>query len=90
MLDPLRTFKALKFLLTGPLILVTLFVINWMTTPGQWWVRWAVLGIGIAWMFSLLRVLWAIVVAGGLAALAYLLYRAAGRWAPGWSPSTRL
>jgi hypothetical protein len=89
MLDPLRTFKAVRFLFTGPLILLMLFVINLMTTPGHWWVRWAALGIGIAWMFSLLRVLRAIVVAGGLAALAYLIYNAYGRPSPRWT-STRL
>jgi len=64
-----RTLKALKFLVVGPLILAMLFVINWMTSPGDWWVQWAALGIGIAWMISLLRVIGAVVVAGGLAAL---------------------
>jgi len=64
-----RTLKALKFLVVGPLILAMLFVINWMTSPGDWWVQWAALGIGIAWVISLIRVLGALVVAGGLAAL---------------------
>ena len=41
-----------------------------MTSPGDWWVQWAALGIGIAWFFSLIRVLRAVIVAGGLAALA--------------------
>ena len=89
MLDPLRTLRAVKFLFTGPLILAMLFVINMMTSPGHWWVQWAALGIGIAWIFSLLKVLRAIVVAGGLAALAYLIYRAYGKPAPTWT-STRL
>ena len=65
-----KTLSAFKFLFMGPLILVFLLVINLMTSPGDWWVQWAALGIGIAWFFSLLRVLRAIVVAGGLAALA--------------------
>lgn len=69
-----RTLAALKFLVTGPLILLMLFVINWMTSPGQWWVQWAAFGIGIAWVLSLLRVLRAVVVAGGLAALGAWLY----------------
>ena len=64
-----KTLKSLKFLVVGPLILVMLFVINWMTSPGDWWVQWAALGIGIAWVISLIRVLGALVVAGGLAAL---------------------
>jgi hypothetical protein len=78
-----------KFLFTGPLILVMVFVINRMTMPGRSWVRWAALGIGIALVSSLLRMLRVIVVAGGLAALAYPHYRAAAPPAPGWT-STRL
>lgn len=69
-----KTFGALKFLITAPLILLMLFVINWMTSPGHWWVQWAALGLGIAWVLSLLRVLRAVVIAGGLAALGAWLY----------------
>ncbi len=68
-----KTVRAVKFLFVGPLILAMLSVINLMTSPGQWWVQWAALGIGIAWVVSLFRVIGAIIVAGGLAALiAYL------------------
>jgi hypothetical protein len=53
-----------------------LFVINLMTSPGHWWVQWAALGLGIAWVASLFRVIRAVVLAGGLAALAaYVLNR---------------
>ena len=69
----MQTLRAVKFLVMGPFILALLFVINLMTSPGHWWVQWAALGIGIAWIVSLFRVLRAIVVAGGLAALAALL-----------------
>jgi hypothetical protein len=55
--------------LVGPLILLMLGVINLMTSPGHWWVQWPALGIGIAWVISLFKVLRAVVVAGGLAAL---------------------
>ena len=73
-----KTLQALKFLVVGPLILAMLFVINWMTSPGDWWVQWAALGIGIAWVISLFRVVAAIVVAGGLAAfIAYIRNRQA-------------
>lgn len=68
------TLRAVKFLFTAPLILLFLFVINLMTSPGHWWVQWAALGLGIAWFFSLLRVIRAVVVAGGLAALGTYLY----------------
>ena len=63
------TLKAVKFLFTAPLILLMLFVINLMTSPGHWWVQWAALGLGIAWFCSLLKVIRAVIVAGGLAAL---------------------
>jgi hypothetical protein len=49
---------------------VLLLVVNWMTYSGEWWVKWAALGIGIAWVLSLFRVLRAAILAGGLAALA--------------------
>ena len=65
----MKTLRALKFLVVGPMILIMLFVINWMTTPGEWWVQWAALGIGIAWFISLGRVIFAAIVAGGLVAL---------------------
>jgi hypothetical protein len=72
----MQTLAAIKFLLVGPLILLLLLVINVMASPGEWWVQWAALGIGIAWVISLFRVIKAAVVMGGLAALfAYLMNR---------------
>lgn len=68
-----ETLRAVKFLFTAPLILLFLVVINMMTSPGHWWVQWAALGLGIAWFFSLLKVIRAIVLAGGLAALVAFL-----------------
>ena len=65
----MKTWRAFKFLFVGPMILALLFVINWMTSPGDWWVQWAALGIGIAWFISLFRVIFAAVVAGGAVAL---------------------
>ena len=73
----IRTLRSVKFLFTAPFILALLVVINWMTSPGHWWVQWAALGIGIAWVIALLRVMRAIVLVGGLAALgAWLAQRA--------------
>lgn len=69
----MRTLRAVKFLFMGPLILAMLVVINLMTSPGHWWVQWAALGIGIAWVLSLFRVIRAVVLAGGLAALAAII-----------------
>jgi hypothetical protein len=68
-----ETLRAVKFLFMGPVILAFLFVINLMTSPGHWWVQWPALGIGIAWFISLFRVVRAVVIAGGLAALAAIL-----------------
>jgi len=72
------TLRALKFLFIGPLILVVLFLVNWMTYAGDWWVRWAALGIGIAWVVSAFRVMRAAIVLGGLAALMTYLARQRG------------
>ena len=69
----IATLRAVKFLFTAPLILLLLFVINLMTSPGHWWIQWPALGIGIAWVISLFKVIRAVVIAGGLAALAAIL-----------------
>jgi len=64
-----------SFLIKAPFIVALLFVINLMTSPGHWWVQWAALGLGIAWFISLFRVMRAIIVAGGLAALGAYVFR---------------
>jgi hypothetical protein len=66
---------SVSFLVKGPLILLMLVVINALTSPGHWWVQWAALGIGIAWTISLLRVVRAVIVLGGLAGLFALFSR---------------
>ena len=76
------TLHALKFLFVGPLILVLLFFINLFTSPGHWWVQWAALGIGIAWFISLFRVMTAVLVVGGLAALWTMYMKSTGPGAP--------
>ena len=70
----IHTMRAVKFLFVAPLILAFLFVINLMTSPGDWWVQWAALGLGIAWVISLFKVIRAVIVAGGLAALGAFLF----------------
>ena len=76
-----RTLRSIQFLFTAPFILILLVVINWMTTPGHWWVQWAALGIGIAWGIALFRVMRAIILVGGLAALGVWLNHRANRGA---------
>ena len=69
------TVRAVKFLFVGPAVLVLLVIINAMTSPGDWWVKWAALGIGIAWIVNLFRVIRAALLVGGLVALIALLRR---------------
>jgi hypothetical protein len=64
--------SSLSFLFMAPLILAFLFVVNVMT-GGPWWVQWPALGMGIAWFFSLMRVMRGLVLIGGLAGLAAYL-----------------
>jgi hypothetical protein len=66
--------RRVKFLLMAPFIVLMLFVINVMTSPGQWWVQWAALGIGIAWVINLFKLIRDIVVIGGLAAFGAYLF----------------
>ena len=65
----LKAVRALKFLFIGPLVLALLVVINIMTSPGEWWVQWPALGIGIAWVICFFQVLKAVIIGGGLVAL---------------------
>ncbi len=71
----IKTLNAVKFLFTAPFIVLLLVVLDWMTSPGHWWVQWAALGIGIAWFVALVRVIAAIAVAGGVAAFVLWLRR---------------
>ena len=73
------TLDAVKFLFLAPVILLGLALVNWMTSPGDWWVQWAALGLGIAWFIALLRVLRAVVILGGIAALVAYLRRPRAR-----------
>lgn len=68
--------RRVTFLVTAPFILLMLVVINMMTSPGEWWGQWAALGLGIAWVINLFKLIRDIVLIGGLAAFgAYLFNR---------------
>jgi hypothetical protein len=78
-----KTLQAVRFLFVGPAIVLLVFVVNLMTSPGVWWFKWAALGIGIAWVVSLARVLRAIALVGGIAAfVAWLASRQSGESEP--------
>ena len=64
--------NPLGFLITGPIILAFLFVVDFMTPGPSWW-HWAALGIGFAWVMTLLRAMRMLVMVGGLAGLAALI-----------------
>ena len=34
-----QTLESVRFLFIGPLILAFLFVVNLMTSPGEWWIN---------------------------------------------------
>jgi hypothetical protein len=33
------TLRSISFLFTAPFILVLLVIINWVTSPGDWWIK---------------------------------------------------
>jgi hypothetical protein len=70
-----KTLHAFRFLFVGPLILLVLLAVNMTTSPGHWWIKWPALGIGLAWFISLLRVVRALLIVGGAAALATFISR---------------
>ncbi|MFN0007030.1 MAG: hypothetical protein ACKVXR_03905 [Planctomycetota bacterium] len=75
-MSPFRTLRALRFLIGAPFILVVLAIVQAATYDGHLWIGWAALGIGIAWVACLTRVLRTALLVGGVAALvAYLTGR---------------
>jgi hypothetical protein len=69
--------NSLSFLITGPLILAFLFFVDLMTPGPSWW-QWAALGIGFAWVLTLMRAMRMLFLVGGLAGLAAMMGRR--RW----------
>ena len=70
-----HAFGSVSFVFMAPLILALLFVINLMTSPGEWWVQWAALGLGIAWVINVFKLIRTAVLLGGLAGLAAYMSR---------------
>lgn len=74
-MEIVKTLRAVRFLFVGPLVYLVLVMVNHTVHPGGNWLHWAGFGIAIAWVVSLIRVIQAAVLVGGVAALIALLRR---------------
>ena len=52
--------------------------INWMVSPGHWWVKWVAFGMGINVIVAWARVAKLFLVVGVLAAIGYFIYKRYG------------
>lgn len=50
------------------------FLINWMTSPGHWWVQWVALGMGIAVLLAWARAAKTLLVLGVVAYVGWKIY----------------
>ncbi len=85
-MNPLRLvtspFSTLSRAITAPLNFIFVvglcFFINWMVSPGNWWVKWVAFGMGIAVIVAWARALKLLFVVGVLAAIGYFIYKRYG------------
>ena len=85
-MNPLRfvtsPFSTLTRAVTAPLNFVFVvglcFFINWMVSPGHWWVKWVAFGMGIYVIVAWARALKLLFVVGVLAAIGYFIYKRYG------------
>ena len=52
--------------------------INWMVSPGNWWVKWVAFGMGINVIVAWARVAKLLLVVGVLAAIGYFIFKRYG------------
>jgi hypothetical protein len=77
-MNPVSTlYRAATMPMKAVFVVGLCLVINWMTTPGHWWVQWVALGMGIAVLSAWYRAAKVAVAGGVLAVLAAWAYR---RW----------
>jgi hypothetical protein len=67
--------QAITLPFTALFTLAICTTIDWVTSPGHWWVQWVALGFGIAIACAWARALKLLIGAGLLAALAAFAYR---------------
>ncbi len=85
-MNPLRfvtsPFSTLTRAITAPLNFIFVVglcgFINWMVSPGQWWVKWVAFGMGIAVIVAWARALKMLFVVAVLAAIGYFIYKRYG------------
>ena len=77
-MDPIRTlWDAVSLPFRAVFVVGLCLAINWFTTPGQWWVQWVALGMGIAVLCAWWRALKLVAIGALLAVLGNWAYR---RW----------
>lgn len=85
-MNPLRLvtspFSTLTRAITAPLNFIFVvglcFFINWMVSPGNWWVKWVAFGMGIAVIVAWARALKLLFIVGVFAAIGYFIYKRYG------------
>ena len=77
--ETVNPFSTLRDAVTLPFTAVFVIglctFINWMTSPGHWWVQWVILGMGIAVICAWWRALKLIVAGSALTLLGAWAYR---------------
>ena len=85
-MNPLRLisspFSTLTRAITAPLNFIFVvglcLFINWMVSPGNWWVKWVAFGMGIAVIVAWARALKLLFIVGVFAAIGYFIYKRYG------------
>ena len=78
-MNPFKPIKHIIEAITFPLqalfVVGICFVVNWMTSPGVWWVQWVAFGMGIALLVKWGRAAKSILTTALFAAAVYAAYR---------------
>jgi hypothetical protein len=78
-MNPIKPLKHIADAIVFPIkaigILAICALVNWMTSPGHWWVQWVAMGLGIAMIVKFSRALRALLVTGAIAGLGVVLWR---------------
>ena len=73
-----RLTRAITALLNFIFVVGLCLFINWMVSPGNWWVKWVAFGMGINVIVAWARVAKLLFVVGVLAAIGYFIYKRYG------------